>query len=122
MNEIVTMAKAFWGRAMETEEEMLLTRLCEESFIQWGSRMRAGVSPEDCAEALIPACAWTALSGFLAGRQAAAPWSSFRAGDVTVSSGTGTALEQVQNLRGQAETIMRPYVEDDGFVFQGVRG
>ncbi len=122
ISEIVAMAKAFAGTALEDEEETLLLCLCEEAFIRWGNRLKSGLEPEDCAGAMIPACAWTALSGLLAGLGAGEPV-SFRAGDIAVHSG-GEAARQVKGrqLQREAEAVMAPYVEDEGFVFRGVRG
>lgn len=122
IGEIVSMAKAFYGRAPEAEQETLLTRLCEEAFIQWGNRLKSGLTAEDCPAAMIPACAWTALAGFVGGQAGSGSWTSFRAGEVSVSGGGQGGQTASLALREQAERIMAPYVEDEGFVFQGVRG
>ena len=41
---------------------------------------------------------------------------SFTAGDVTVRRGAGKSLSR------QAEELLAPWLEDGGFVFQGVEG
>ncbi len=118
---IYSLACALTQETLTEGEQGLLAELCRTAEASLTTRLRPGVTAEDCASALIPAAAWTALAGFAAGREGGASATSFRAGDVSVTCG-GTGSAASRSLLEQAERVMAPWLEDGGFAFQGVRG
>ncbi len=122
IQDIMAVARAFAGISLGEEESCSLQTLCEESFIQWGNRLEREWSAEDCASALIPACACSALAAFLTLRAAAAG-PAFRVGDVALGEAHGAQQNTAERLRRQAEALMAPYVTPpDDFAFRRVRG
>lgn len=109
------------GQIPEEMEEQL-TVLCAGAVEMLRGRLKAGVGAEDCAPALVLAAAWTALADLCMG-ECADRVESFTAGAVTVrQSGGDGALARSRGLREQAERVMAPYVNEQGFAFRGVRG
>ena len=94
------------GQVEEGEEE-LLALLCQVAERELTGKLKNGVKPEDC-------------SGAFVSRQEDGV-TSWSAGDVSVQK-KESAGEQAAVYRGQAERLMQPYCEDDGFAFVGVRG
>ena len=117
--EILALALQLGGR--EEDEEILRT-LCQAAEAELAGRLRTGVSAEDCGEAFPLAAAYWALAGLsAAGQQGTVE--SFTAGDVTIRQGSGsTAAGQTAALREQAERLLAPWLQDDGFCFQKVMG
>ena len=81
--QILELALAAAG---EGADETLLAPLCAAAEQAWLARLREGVAPEDCGQALPCAAAFTAAAGLAAGGGNAA---SFSAGDISVSLGSG---------------------------------
>ena len=113
--ETVALARALGG-VPESREEAL-EALCRAAEIQLAGRLREGLSPEDCGEAFLLACAFTALAGLAAGEGSV---ESFTAGSVTVREGSGA--ERPAALLRQAGEIMAPWLAGDAFAFRGVEG
>lgn len=102
-------------------EDALLEALCAAAEADWASRLREGVSREDCGGAFFCAVAFTAAADHLGKRAAGAE--SFTVGDVTVKNVSGqAALEEADALRETADRLMRPYTASGNFCFRGVRG
>lgn len=117
---IMTLIRCFAGRELSQEEETALLALSQAAEKDWESRLLAGVTRADCADAFDVACAWTALAG-MAGAEALTQPKSFTAGDLTIVRGDqGNTC--AQSLLQQANCLMAPYTRDLDFVFQGVRG
>lgn len=115
---IFALAKAL-GR-VGSEDEDALMELCALAERELRSRLREDVRAEDCEEAFRTGGAWLALAGLCV---AAESIESFTAGGLTVRHGGGAgAIERSGVLRQRCEETMRPYLKDEGFVFQGVRG
>ncbi len=117
VKEIVTVAAALLGGRLSEEEEALLTRLGQLALEGWQMRLRPEIEPAACGDALVFASALTALDAFVAGQALGGAPSSFRAGDVSLSFGG-----EASRNGAQAARIMAPFVSDQGFWFQGVRG
>lgn len=119
--EILALARTLSGASQA--ENSLLGLLCTAAEAEWTTRLRCGVTVGDCGAALQCAAAFTAVAGLVSGRGGDESVAGFTAGNVSVSeksAGETTAL--AQNLRGQAEKLMAPYVAEDKFAFCGVRG
>lgn len=96
------------------EEEMpVLEALCGASADRRLSRLRSGVAPADCEEALICAAAFTAAADLAAGQGGV---TAFSAGALSVKAGTNTG-----ELRRAAERLMEPFVTPGDIFLQGVR-
>lgn len=101
-------------------DRALLEPLCAAAERAWLGRLREGVAPEDCGEALPCAAAFTAAAERAAGEGGVA---SFTAGDVSVRLGSGADLaRRAEGLRQAAERLMEPYVRASGLWAQGVEG
>lgn len=122
LTQITDIARGFVGDSVSSGELLSLDLLCTSALSDWTARLRPSVRVEDCAAALIPASAFTALCTFLSVRNAAEPFVAFSAGDVSLRCGENGRVETVQTLQARAERLMHPYVADGGFAFLGVRG
>jgi len=122
VSKIIAMAKSLLGEPLPQSEEEPLTRLSQAAFDEWNGRLLPEITPENCADALVLACAWTALSGLVAAREAAEPFLAFTAGELSVSYGKNGREDTASRLLKQAERLMAPYTRDNGFFFRGVRG
>ncbi|MBQ3405393.1 MAG: hypothetical protein IJG63_08275 [Oscillospiraceae bacterium] len=100
-----------------------LADLCSAALAELTGRLRAGVSQEDCREALVQAAALLTMSMHSAAAMGADGVESYSAGDVSVKRKSSAELSAyARGLREQAEMIMAPYTDDRGFAFKGVRG
>ncbi|MBP1758634.1 MAG: hypothetical protein H6Q61_883 [Firmicutes bacterium] len=122
ISNILATATLFLGEVLPQDEQQVLEGFCTEAFNHWSRRLKDGVALEACQFALVPACALTALEGFLMGREGAAAPISFTAGEVSLRQEGGNFMIRLQGLRAAAERLMAPYVPDEGFYFRGVRG
>ena len=103
-------------------EEALLGLLCAAAEEDWKSRLRPGIGPEDCEDAVRCACAFTAAAGLLRSRGGSGGGPSFTAGSVTVrSGGAGETESAARALQEQAVRLMAPWTGGEDFAFQGVR-
>ncbi len=105
-------ALAMAGELTESEAALLDT-VCDGVRAELSARLRRGVSPEDCAEAFVPAAAIAASAIFrAAGRQDVA---AFQAGTVSVSMDR----EQTHEHYAMALRLLSPWL-DGGTAFLGV--
>ena len=102
-------------RAMGAGREELLLPLVRAVSEQLAGRLRPGLASEECGPAFPLAAAMIAVDR-LAGMTGGGEIASFTAGDVTVRRGAGKSLSR------QAEELLALWLEDGGFVFQGVEG
>ena len=102
------------------ERQPLLEELCGAAETYWKSRLREGVTAEDCLESLCCAAAFTAAADLAAGQGGGV--SSFTAGAVSVKGlGGAESAARAAALRQTAERLMEPYAAANGFCFKGVR-
>lgn len=100
-------------------ERVLLEPLCAAAELAWLGRLRRGVSPGDCGEALACAAAFTAAADLAAGGGGV----SFSAGDISVKAPGGQErAAAAAELRRAAERLMEPYVRSADLWAKGVRG
>ena len=110
-------------RAMGAGREELLLPLVQAVEGLLAGRLKEGAVPEDCGPAFSLAAAMLVmdrLSGMTGGGDAGEV-TSFTVGDLSVrreSGGGGSG----RSLSAQAEGLLAPWLEDTGFVFQGVEG
>lgn len=95
----------------------LVERLCLAAYSEFSRRLKDGITPEDCKESFVTACALFASAMYL--DTVSAGEGSYTAGQVSVSAPGGDGTKA---LKAQAESMLAPYIADDGFEFIGVRG
>ena len=101
---------------LEPKQEALLKLLCAAVTASLNTRLRSGVTPEDCKADFVAAASLYALAA-MTEMDKDLQVEQFTAGDLTLRrKGTDAA---VCCLRYQAELLMLPYV-NDRFAFQGV--
>ena len=116
--EILAIARAIVGAAQE--EETYLATLCRMEQTRLQQRLQTPLSEEN-RSAFICAAAWMAASDYYRGKGAGA--ASWKAGDVSVENpGAETYAATAAQLRRAAQSLGAGLLEDDGFVFLGVRG
>ena len=98
------------------QETDLLQALCAAAAATLASRLKKGITPEDCKADFIAAASLFALSA-LESAAAGGSVEEFRAGDLTVKRSGASAASNC--LRNQAELVILPYLEDR-FAFLGV--
>lgn len=69
---------------------------------------------------VIMACAGLALYNYTLLCSTSDDFSSFKAGDVTVSRSSASAIENAIKLRDETMVIASPYLKDINFVFEAV--
>ena len=100
------------------DQRVLLESLCAAAWSAWVGRLREGVEPGDCGEALVCAAALTAASHLAAGSGGVA---SFSAGDLSVRL-RDTGAEDGACLRRAAEALRAPYAQAADLWVKGVEG
>ena len=98
----------------EERQRELLRGMCGAAVSSLTARLREGVTAEDCGEDFLMAAGFLALAAM---NEAANAPEEFKAGDLTVKRGGGSAASQC--LYTQAEMMIAPYLEDR-FAFLGV--
>lgn len=106
--EVFDMAKTLGSGG---EDEAVLLALCEVAVEELEGRLRGGLTVEDCQPAFRIGAAWIALEYLNSGGEV----TSFSAGDFSVTQAVG-------GYRGQAESLMRPYLLLSDFAFCSVKG
>lgn len=113
-NDIFQLATAMCPDLDEREQAVLM-KLCAAAESVLKSRLRSGLSPEDCAECFCCAAAWLAVDSLRAGGMEEI--GSFTAGNVSINRSGGVT----GSLRQRAMELMAPYLAADS-AFLGVRG
>lgn len=102
-------------------ERPLLAALCTAAVGEVASRLRPGLTAEDCGDAFLCAAAMTAAAGLMSCRSGGEA-EQFSAGDVSLRIGSGDGSRAALSMRRHAAELMAPYWADDGFAFAGVKG
>ena len=103
--------------SLEDAGRELLRLLCGAAVNSLRCQLREELSPEDIREDFVAAASLYALAEWYRGK-GNAEFQEFRAGDLTVKQGDGTA-HSPESLKAQALALLRPY-RKDGFRFMGV--
>lgn len=123
ISDITAMVSCFMGERVESEEECkTVCTFCRVDFEQWKGRLRTKLTPEDCKEAFVSACALASLSWLLVAWESEESFLQFRAGDISLSADGKSRKEAARHLEKQAREMMLPYISDPEFSFLGVRG
>ena len=113
--QVLELLRALGGAG---QDETVLRTLCQNACDILDRKLRNGLTAEDCGEAYPLAAAWIALD-WLRGSQGMDGVTWLSAGDLTVRREGGG---DNGSLSRRAMEIMSPFLRDDRFVFQGVRG
>ena len=103
---------------LEQRQSQLLQVLCNAATSSLASRLREGITPEDCKADFIAAASLYAISA-LRDAEETVSVEEFRAGDLTVRKGGAVRDAASQCLQRQAEMMILPYLKDR-FSFMGV--
>ena len=103
---------------LEERQSRLLQMLCAAAVSSLESRLRDGITAEDCKADFIAAASLYALAS-LNGVEETVQVEEFQAGDLTVRQ-SGSGRDAASNcLQRQAEMMILPYLKDS-FSFLGV--
>ena len=104
--------------AGQPEEQELLRILCHMTADSLLSRLKEGVTEEECQEALVNGGSLYALAAWN-GVQGGENVQELRAGDLTIKRGSELSGTSAETYRSQAEKMLQPYLKDR-FAFLGV--
>ncbi len=102
----------------EKANKEILGALCEAASSELLGRLRTGTDVECIKSLFVTAAGVLALSMYIALGDSGSY--SFRAGNLSVSSGGGGVSAAM--LRKQAESMLAEYIGDRGFEFRSVEG
>ena len=103
---------------LDSRQSQLLQVLCTAAASSLASRLRDGMTPEDCKADFIAAASLYALAA-LGDAEDTAQVEEFKAGDLSIRKG-GTVRDTASRcLERQAEMMILPYLKDR-FSFMGV--
>ena len=102
---------------LDTHQSQLLRVLCTAAASSLASRLREGITPEDCKADFIAAASLYALGSLAEAEEV--PVEEFKAGDLTVRKGNTVRDAASRCLQRQAEMMILPYLKDS-FSFLGV--
>ena len=120
----MTLAEQVYANALLLTDEIadrqmqILEILCNATTTYLKSRLREGLTPEDCKADFIAAASLMAVAS-LAGVNGGIPVEQISAGDFSIKKGPVSYDAASQCLRNQAELIIAPYLKD-AFSFRGV--
>ena len=103
---------------LDGRQSQLLQVLCRAAASSLGSRLREGITAEDCRADFITAASLYALAA-LEDAEETAQVEEFRAGDLTVRQNRSGRDGASACLRQQADRMILPYLKDC-FSFLGV--
>lgn len=105
------------GQPEESGQELLRV-LCDMTADSLLSRLKEGLTEDDCQEALVNGGSLYALAAWNS-VQGGEDIQELRAGDLTIKRGTVTSGTSAEGYRTQAEQMLLPYLKDR-FAFLGV--
>lgn len=103
---------------LDARQSQLLQVLCTAAAASLESRLRDGITPEDCKADFIAAASLYALAS-LNGVEETVQVEEFRAGDLTVRQSKSGRDAASNCLQRQADMMILPYLKDR-FSFLGV--
>ena len=116
LSEQVYEQAALLASPLDEKQETLLMLLCQSVVCALRTRLREGLTEEDCQQELVAAASLLALAALQEAEQSGT-MAEFRAGDLTVKNRETDAASRC--LRNQAQQIIAPFLQDC-FAFLGV--
>ncbi len=117
LEQVMELVQALGGAG---QSEALLEAVCAAACRMLDQKLKDGLAPGDCQGAYPLAAAWLAMD-WLRGGQGLEGVTALSAGDISVRREPGSG-DGAEKLSRQAMELMRPYLRDNSFVFQGVSG
>ena len=96
---------------LEEKDQQLLHILCGAAASSLELRLKEGITPMDCARDFIAAASLYAVAA-LGEARGETNVEEFKAGDLTVKTGTAKQEGAAKALIRQAEMLMKPYFAD----------
>ena len=118
LNEQVYAQALLLAGQLDDRQNRLLQMLCRAAAASLESRLRDGITAEDCKAEFVAAASLYALAS-LGGVEETVLVEEFRAGDLTVRQNSQGRDAASNCLRRQAEMLILPYLKDR-FSFLGV--
>ena len=118
LENLVFAQAALLAGELDGHHQALLRVLCQGAVAVLGSRLREGLTPEDCKADFVAAASLYALSS-LNSAEDTGKVEEFKAGDLTVKQGAQNRDAASRCLQHQAQLMIAPYLRD-GFTFRGV--
>ena len=118
LSEQVFAQAALLAGELDERQTEFLRLLCAATTVSLSTRLRDGLTADDCKADFIAAASLLALAD-LNGVDDTAKIEEFRAGDLTVKQGSGSRDAASRCLKHQAELVIAPYMKD-GFSFRGI--
>ena len=115
--QVFAQALLLTGKLEETQQE-LLRLLCGAAASSLALRLKEGLRPQDCAQDFVAAASLYAVAALVEAGEGSSV-EEFKAGDLTVKTGTADREGAARALFRQAELLARPYLADS-FSFVGV--
>ena len=103
---------------LEERQQLVLGALCHSAASSLKSRLRDGLTAEDCKADFVAAASLLALAA-LASVSEEAPVEQIAVGDFSIRKGALTHDAASHSLKAQAELMIAPYLKDS-FAFLGV--
>ena len=118
LKEQIFAQAALLAGELDEKQAALLNVLCGGAASSLASRLRDGLTVEDCKADFIAAASLYALSA-LNSTDVDVQVEEFKAGDLTIRQGAASKDAASRCLQRQAEMIIAPYLKDR-FAFLGV--
>lgn len=119
-DDIVYRAKAMLGDSFREGTEERLESLCIAAALELEGRLRVNIDRSDIGLLFVSSASLLAVSMYMELERATAGFESFSAGNLSVKLKNGGGGASSDSLRAQAEKLLRPYMQGDGFDFVGV--
>ncbi len=118
LTEQVFAQAALLAGELDERQTDLLSLLCAAATSSLTSRLRDGLTPNDCRADFVAAASLFALAA-MNGVDDGVNIAEFKAGDLTVKQNHGSRDAASRCLQHQAELMIMPYLKDN-FSFVGV--
>lgn len=118
MKELVFAQALRLTGGLEEKEQELLRILCGAASSALELRLKEGITPQDCEQDFIAAASLYAVAALEEAREASGV-EEFKAGDLSVKTGSTQQEGAAKALFRQAELLVKPYLADS-FAFVGV--
>ena len=118
LNDQVLAQALLLAGPLEERQQMVLGALCNAVTVSLSSRLREGLTPEDCKADFVAAASLLALAA-LASAVEDVPAEQISVGDFSVRKDGQSHDAAVSCLKTQAEMMIAPYLKDR-FLFVGV--
>ena len=118
LNDQVLAQALLLAGPLEERQQVMLGALCNAVTVSLSSRLREGLTPDDCRADFVASASLLALAALTAAAEDV-PAEQITVGDFSVRKDGKTYDAAANCLRTQAEMMITPYLKDR-FLFVGV--